>query len=69
MRWDWRTMPRVLRMGRNRLKTDPSVLAEDVLILVPDDLELTALERELLDSLPREKVLRGWRRSANDHAR
>ena len=47
----------VLRMGRNRLKTDPSALAEDVLILVPEDLELTALERELLDSLPSEKVL------------
>ena len=28
-----------------------------MLILVPEDLELTALERELLDSLPKEKVL------------
>jgi len=46
-----------LRTGRNRLKTDPSALAGDVLVLLPDDLELTALERELLDSLPREKVL------------
>lgn len=47
----------VLRMSKNRLKTDSSALAEDVLVLVPDDLELTALERELLDLLPSEKVV------------
>ena len=45
----------VLQMAKNRLKTDRSALAEDVLILVPEDLELTALERELLDSLPRRR--------------
>jgi hypothetical protein len=47
----------VLRMGKNRLRTDSSALAGDMLVLVPDDMELTALERELLDSLPNEKVL------------
>jgi len=46
----------VLRMAKNRLKTDPSALAADSLVLVPDDLELTALERDLLDALPKEKV-------------
>lgn len=47
----------VLRIAQDRLKTDSSALAGDVLVLVPDYLELTALERDLLDSLPKEKVL------------
>ena len=47
----------VLQMAKARLKKDRSALAEDVLILMPEDLELTALERELLDALPREKLL------------
>jgi ATP-dependent helicase/nuclease subunit B len=47
----------VLRMARHRLKADPSALGDEVLILVPEDLELTALERELLESLPKEKLL------------
>ena len=47
----------VLQMAKARLKKDLSSLAEDVLILMPEDLELTALERELLDALPKEKLL------------
>ena len=47
----------MLQMAKARLKKDRSALAEDVLILIPEDLELTALERELLDALPKEKLL------------
>ena len=47
----------VLQMAKARLKKDRSALAEDVLILVPEDLELTALEHELLNALPEEKML------------
>lgn len=47
----------VLQMAKARLKKDRSALADDVLILMPEDLELTALERELLDAIPKEKLL------------
>ena len=47
----------VLRMAKNRLKTDRSALPDDVLILIPEDMELTALERELVHALPKEKLL------------
>jgi ATP-dependent helicase/nuclease subunit B len=47
----------VLQMAKARLRKDRSALADDVLILLPEDLELTALEGELLESLPRQKVV------------
>ena len=59
----------VLQMAKARLKKDLSALAEDVLILMPEDLELTALERELLDVAAQREAACGWRRSAIDCAR
>jgi len=44
--------PEVLRLAIARLRQDPTALAADVLVLVPDDSETTALERLLLDALP-----------------
>ena len=54
---DWWTTPPCSRWRKARLKKDRSALAEDVLILMPEDMELTALERELVDALPKEKLL------------
>jgi ATP-dependent helicase/nuclease subunit B len=47
----------VLRMAKTRLTTDRTALAVDAWYLIPEDLELTALERELLDLLPKKQVL------------
>ena len=46
---NWLTM-RTCCGSPRAIQNDPSALNDDVLIIVPEDLELTALERELLDS-------------------
>ena len=43
----------VLYMASSRLKEGPSPQVEDVLILVPEDADFTALERELLGLVPK----------------
>jgi ATP-dependent helicase/nuclease subunit B len=45
--------PDILRLARQRLRDDPSALGNDILILVPGDAEPRALERDLLDAMPK----------------
>jgi ATP-dependent helicase/nuclease subunit B len=46
----------VLAIARHRLQDDPAALADDVLILVPEDAECTAMERDLLEAIPKQKL-------------
>lgn len=47
----------VLHMAKLRLTNDPTAIAEDVLILIPEDAELAVSEHELLELLPKQKLL------------
>ncbi len=48
----------VFRLATGRLRDEPAALGRDVLVLVPRDAELTRLERELVDALAAERLIR-----------
>jgi ATP-dependent helicase/nuclease subunit B len=48
----------VLRLAIERLRADQKALASDVLVLVPEDIDVLGLERQLLAALPQVQLLR-----------
>ncbi len=48
----------VVRLAIERLESDSSALAEDVIVLVPEDVDVSGLERQLLDALPARQRIR-----------
>jgi ATP-dependent helicase/nuclease subunit B len=55
VRRSWVDRAEVLRMALERLKQDSTALPEDVLILVPEDIDCRGLEGRLLEALPAER--------------
>ncbi len=47
--------PDVLGLAEERLTSDPVGLGGDILVFIPEDLELKALERRFLDRIPEER--------------
>ena len=54
----WIDRADALGLAIERLRTDTKALAESVLVLVPEDIDLTGLERQLLDAIPKRQVVR-----------
>jgi ATP-dependent helicase/nuclease subunit B len=53
--WKWIDRAEVLRMATTRLRESAAVLPTDLLVLLPDDISCTGLERSLLEALPAER--------------
>ena len=51
-RRNWIDRADVLQLAIKRLETDPGAIGDDVLVIVPADLDTAGLERRLLESLP-----------------
>ncbi len=54
----WLDRAGVLELATGRLKSKDGALASDVLVLVPADLDVSGLERQLLDALPAVRRIR-----------
>ena len=54
----WVDRAEVLRLAIQRLKSDAGALASDVLVLVPDDINVLGLESQLLGALPARQRIR-----------
>jgi ATP-dependent helicase/nuclease subunit B len=48
----------VMRLALERLQSDARALPEDVLVLVPEDVDVAGLEKQLLEVLPAQKRIR-----------
>ena len=51
----WIDRAGVLHMAIERLRSDPAALDEGVLVLIPESIDVTGLERQLLDALPAQR--------------
>ncbi len=54
----WIDRADALRLAIDRLRTDSKALAEPVLVLVPEDIDLTGLEAQLLAAIPERQLVR-----------
>jgi ATP-dependent helicase/nuclease subunit B len=54
-RHNWVDRADVLQLAIKRLETDAGAIGEDVLVIIPDDLDSAGLERRLLESLPAQR--------------
>ncbi len=54
----WIDRAGALRLAIKRLKSDSTALSDDVLLLVPDDIDLAGLESQLLAAVPARKLIR-----------
>lgn len=50
--------PEVLRMATDRLRKNNKTLSNDMVVLLPEDLDLHEMEKRFVDSIPTEKLVR-----------
>ena len=65
---NWIDAAGALRLAIDRLKSDAAALPEAVLVLVPDDVDLTGLESQLLAAVPQDRLKRLRHRSTGNAA-
>jgi RecB family exonuclease len=51
----WIDRAGVLRIAIERLRTDPAALEKGVVVLIPESIDVTGLERQLLDAVPAQR--------------